>query len=196
MFIQVIQGEIKDLEAAQATMSRWREELEPGASGWLGGTYGVTDDGQLVAVVRFESEEAARRNSDRPEQAAWWSDMAAHFVGDVTFRDYSDVVVLGDGGSDDAGFVQVIQGRVAHVDRMRGLLDDADRGLRESRPDVLGATIGIAPDGQFTQTVAFRSEAEAREGETKPMPAEARAFMEELTDVSYIDLRSPWFETP
>lgn len=46
----------------------WREKLAPGAEGWLGGTYGVTDDGEFVAVVRFESREAATKNSARPEQ--------------------------------------------------------------------------------------------------------------------------------
>ena len=53
------------------------EELSPGAEGWLGGTYGMTDDGQFVGVVRFESREAAARNSLRPEQTAWWRRSAA-----------------------------------------------------------------------------------------------------------------------
>ena len=126
MFIQVMQGEIKDVEAARATMDRWRTELEPGADGWIGGTFGVSDDGQMVAVVRFASEEAARRNSDRPEQGAWWSDMSAHFVGDVTFHDYAQVITLLDGGSDDAGFVQIIQGR---VDRPELLTEMVEVGI-------------------------------------------------------------------
>ena len=37
----------------------------------------MTADGRMVALVRFDSEEAARRNSDRPEQGAWWEGMAA-----------------------------------------------------------------------------------------------------------------------
>ena len=84
MFIQVMQGEIKDIEGSpRSTMDRWREEVGPAAEGYIGGTFGVADDGQLVVVVRFDSEEAARRNSDRPEQGAWWSDISAHFAGDV-----------------------------------------------------------------------------------------------------------------
>jgi hypothetical protein len=195
MFIQVMQGEIKDLEAARTVMDRWGEELAPGADGWLGGTYGQADDGQFIAVVRFESEEAARRNSDRPEQGAWWGDMAAHFVGDVTFHDYPEVVVMGPGGSDDAGFVQVIQGYMDHPDQARAFAEASEAMLAETRPDILGATIGIAADGHFTQTVAFRSEAEAREGEMAAMPIEARRFMEELRDLTFIDLRNPWFES-
>ena len=68
MFIQVIQGMCTDESMLRQHMDRWREELAPGAQGWLGGTYGMTDDGQFVAVVRFESREAAARNSLRPEQ--------------------------------------------------------------------------------------------------------------------------------
>ena len=195
MFIQVMQGEIKDVEAARATMDRWRTELEPGAEGWVGGTFGVSDDGQLVAVVRFASEEAARRNSDRPEQGAWWSDMSAHFVGDVEFHDYADVITLLDGGSDDAGFVQIIQGRIAHPARLREMADVVAQSLTASRPDVIGATIGVAPDGQFTQTVAFASEAAARAGEGSELSPAAEELMSELQDLTFIDLRSPWFET-
>lgn len=72
MFVQVIQGPVSDVEAVRATVDRGLREPEPGAEGWLGCTYGVTDDGTLIAVVRFESAEAAQRNAARPEQQAWW----------------------------------------------------------------------------------------------------------------------------
>ena len=55
MFIQVIQGMCTDEATLRQHMDRWREELDPGAEGWLGGTYGMTDDDQFVGVVRFES---------------------------------------------------------------------------------------------------------------------------------------------
>ena len=68
MFIQVIQGRCTDADALHRQMDRWREELEPSATGWLGGTYGVTDDGEFVGVVRFDSRASAEANSMRPEQ--------------------------------------------------------------------------------------------------------------------------------
>ena len=196
MFIQVMQGEIKDLEGARETMNRWREELEAGAEGWIGGTFGVSDDGQLVAVVRFESEEAARRNSERPEQGAWWSDMSAHFIGDVAFHDYSEVVTLLDGGSDDAGFVQIIQGRIANPARFREMADVARRhasGLR--------APTSSARRSAWRRTVSSprpwpspRSRPPAR-ARCSAMPDEAREFMAELQDLTFIDLKDPWFES-
>src|SRR4051794_39903551 len=68
MFIQVIQGQCRNADLLHQLSDEWRDTLGSSASGWLGGTYGVTDDGQFVAVVRFESREAAAANSERPEQ--------------------------------------------------------------------------------------------------------------------------------
>lgn len=71
----------------------------------------MTEDGRFVALARFESEEAARRDSDRPDQHQWWVQTSKLFAGDVTFRDSSDVDVDVYGNPDEAGFIQVMQGR-------------------------------------------------------------------------------------
>lgn len=197
MFIQIMQGTCHDADALRRQTQMWREELAPKASGWLGGTYGVTDDNRFIGVVRFESKEAAARNSARPEQGAWWAVTEKCFEGDVTFQDCDDVIVFLDGGSDEAGFVQVMQGRVTDPERYRKFLERPADMLREARPEMLGGTVAIGPDGRFTSTVGFRSEAAAREGESKEMPAEMRETFEDwmslLQDVTYLDLRRPWF---
>ena len=197
MFVQVMQGKVRDAEAARATMDRWLTELEPGAQGWLGGTFGVTDDQQLVAVVRFASEEAARRNSDRPEQSAWWDQMSRHFDGPITFHDCGDVSLLVGGGSDDAGFVQVIQGRVRDLDRAHTLLEESGSLISKYRPDVLGATIAIDADGYLTETVFFTSEEAARRAEHQELPAEVQAVVDEemalIEEPQFLDLHHPWF---
>ena len=72
MFVQVIQGKVSDAAQVRAHLDKWVAEVAPGAIGWLGSTGGVTEDGNLIALVRFESEEAAQQNSDRPEQGEWW----------------------------------------------------------------------------------------------------------------------------
>ena len=69
MFIQIIQGKCTRQNECREMLERWQRESGPGA-GWLGGTYGFTEDDQLLAVVRFESREAAEANSSRPEQGA------------------------------------------------------------------------------------------------------------------------------
>ena len=197
MFIQVIQGICGDAGALRRQTEAWRDELAPQAAGWLGGTYGVTDLHQFIAVVRFESREAAARSSARPEQGAWWSVAEKYFEGEVTFHDYDEVWPFLDGGSDDAGFVQVIQGRVTDVEQARTFMDRPMDELREARPEVFGGTFALQHDGHFTQTIAFHSEEAARKGERQEMPEEARKAWEEdmalMKDLTYLDLRHPWF---
>jgi hypothetical protein len=200
MFVQVIQGPVSDVEAVRATVDRGLREPEPGAEGWLGCTYGVTDDGMLIAVVRFESAEAAQRNAARPEQQAWWQQMESHFTGPVVVRDCPDVMVLGRGGSDEAKFVQVIQGRVRDRERARALAEQANQSaglISALRPDFIGATRAIDGEGYLTETMAFTCEADAREGERKEPPPELKQLVDDemsmLEDTRFLDLRQPWF---
>jgi len=197
VFIQIIQGNCRDADALHRQIDMWREEMGPKAEGWLGGTYGVTDDNRFIGVVRFESKEAAARNSTRPEQGEWWAETEKCFDGDVTFHDCDEVMMMLDGGSDDAGFVQVIQGRVADPERFRRFMNQPMDTLRENRPELIGGSIAMEPDGWFTETIAFRSEEAAREGEAKEMPEDVRQAWEQemaqMQDVTYLDLRHPWF---
>jgi hypothetical protein len=197
MFIQVIQGRCSDADRLKKQLERWEQELAPGADGWLGSTGGVTDDGTAVAVVRFESREAADRNSARAEQDAWWRETEGCYDGDVTFRDYDDAITWLGGGSDDAGFVQVMRGTVADAAGFRAFSNQPMEGLSQMRPEIIGGTTAIADDGDFTQTIYFTSEAEAREGEQKEMPAEVgdefQKVMGDMSAITYLDLRNPWF---
>jgi hypothetical protein len=105
----------------------------PGTSGWLGSTAGVTSDGKFVATARFESPDAAQRNSDRPEQDQWWAKTSKLISGEPTFQDSTDVVVDVIGDPDSAGFVQVMQGRGTDPDRARELMgEDSRSGPRSS----------------------------------------------------------------
>ena len=197
MFIQVIQGRCSDETTLRRQLDRWTQELAPGAQGWLGGTYGITDDQQFVGIVRFESREAAARNSLRPEQGAWWEGTSRCFDGEVTFHDCDDAIIMLEGGADDAGFVQVIQGRLDDPTHFRDVMSQPMDMLHEARPEIIGGTIAIDDDGWFTETMAFRSEAEARAGEAKPMPDDLseqwNREMERVHDLRFMDLHRPWF---
>ena len=91
VFAQIIRGKVSDPTAVEGTFNRWSKELAPGAKGWLGTTGGVTDDGQLFIMVRFESEEAARANSERPEQDQFWSETSKQFDGEADLPGQHDV---------------------------------------------------------------------------------------------------------
>ncbi|WP_113703780.1 hypothetical protein [Nonomuraea lactucae] len=197
MFIQVIQGQVSDRGESKEALDRWARELAPGSYGWLGTTAGVTEDGTFVAVARFESREAARRNSDRPEQTQWWMETAKLFAGEVAFHDSDQVHQYLRGGSDSARFVQVIQGRIRDAGRMRDLIRRTEQELGAFRPDLIGGLAAVHDDGGYTETVYFSSEEEAREGEGRELPPGLREAFEELVGLfegepRYLDLRDPW----
>jgi hypothetical protein len=195
VFIQIIQGKCTRHDELRAMAQAWRTEVGGGAVGWLGGTYGFTDDDMFVGVVRFDSRESAMANSARPEQTAWAEQMMALMDGPVEFHDCDDVMLFLDGGSDDAGFVQIIRGRVDDVDRLKAMLADTDM-LHEMRPDIVGGTLAIEADGTFTETIAFRDEASARQGEMMEVPEPVRSDLEyAMRGASFFDLHHPWFET-
>ncbi|HET6562866.1 MAG TPA: hypothetical protein VFG72_13405 [Marmoricola sp.] len=194
MFIQIIQGRCTREEELRAHLERWREEHGPQAEGWLGGTYGFTDDHEFLGIVRFESREAAMANSGRDDQTAWAREMMSLMDGPVEFHDCDDVTLMMDGGSDDAGFVQVIRGRVDDVERAKAMMSQDATSLHELRPDILGASLAVEDDGSFTETVFFTDEASARTGEQQEPPAEIREGLETMmAGATFYDLHRPWF---
>lgn len=200
MFIQVIQARTDDPAGLRRQLDRWRDELAAGATGWLGSTVGVTADGEVIGFARFESEEAARANSDRPEQGQWWAETEKFLSGPATFHDTTEVDVYGRGGSDDAGFVQAMQGRITDLERARQIDAEAAKVLPEARPDLLGTTRARYGDGEFTDLAYFTSEAEARAGEAKELPEEFAGVFGEWQEVvqieRFLDLTDPWTYSP
>lgn len=201
MFVQVIRGQVSDREHVRTAMEQWVRDLAPGASGWLGSTVGVADDGRFVAFARFESAEAARHNSSRPEQDAWWSDLSKALTGEVTFVDSEDVVAEVVGDPDRAGFVQVMSGRATDPRRVREIMEATSGQVRSFRPEILGSLYVQQDTGDFTMAIYFTSEREAREGERKEPPPEVAAQMEELNSLAagpleFLDLKDPWLHSP
>jgi len=199
MFIQTIQGHTSNAGELKDCLDQWMHDLEPGAPGWLGTTAGITSDGTFVALARFESQQAARHNSERPEQHQWWMETSKLFSGEVAFHDCQDVDQFGRGGSDDAGFVQVIEAKVRDVARMRELGRRMEaEGMADLRPDVIGGLVALHGDGGYTMAIYFTSEKAAREGERREPPAHLRDIMTEQQSLhegppTFMDLSEPWF---
>lgn len=201
MFVQVIEGPVSDAGGAHAALDRWVHDLGPEAPGWLGSTAGVTDDGQFVAIARFESEEQARRNSERPEQDKWWSETSKLFTEEPTFRDSTHVTPDVVGNPDDAGFVQVMQGRGGDPERARELMAQDSDKWADFRPDILGSVAVEHEGGAWTMVLYFTSEDDAREGEKKEPPPELKAQMDEMNSLNegmpeFRDLKQPWLYSP
>ena len=196
MFIQMVQGRCSRQDDMRDLVDDWCGAMTA-QPGWLGGTYGFTDDDRFVGVVRFDSTAACREAANTQDAAIWWAAAEELFDGSYEIHESEDVSIMLEGGSDDAGFVQVMRGRVTDQDRFRRFMTDAEMTnmLHEARPDVIGSTLAMEPDGSFIETIAFTDEASARQGE-KEMPAEMEEdFQSAMTDVEYIDLHHPWFAT-
>jgi len=193
MFVQVIEGKAKDPDLLQRQGERWRKELQPGAKGYLGHTGGITADGIAIDVVRFESEADARANSERPEQGAWWNETAKAYDGDPSFSESSDTELLFDGGSNDAGFVQVMKGKAKDAAAFRKWGKEHEGDLKKLRPDLIGGLDIYQPDGSFVSVAYFTSEAEARKNEQKmgddPMMGEYMSHM--AGDMQFLDITDP-----
>jgi hypothetical protein len=201
MFVQVIEGRVTDADRLHAAFDRWERELADGAIGWLGASEGVTDDGRFIAMVRFESEAAARHNSQRPEQDQWWREVSALFAEPVTFHDSSDVMEDIVGDPDRAGFMQIMQGRGSDPRRARELMTQDSGEWSKFRPEVLGSVAAQYDDGAYTMAMYFTSEAEARAGEKKEPPPKLKAQMDEMNaltvgETEFFDIRHPWLYSP
>lgn len=201
MFVQVIRGKASDPSDVRSALESWGRDLAPTASGWLGSTVGVTDDGTMVAVARFDTEESGRRNAERPEHGRWWTELTEQLEGGATVDDSTDVNDYVAGDLTTAGFVQVMQGRVTDLERALTLMQQRPDNLHEIRPDILGLLSIGHTDGRWTSVAYFTSEAEARRHESQEPPPDFVAMMDELMSISvgeptYDDLRQVWFVTP
>ena len=199
MFVQVIEGKTSNPEGLRAQFDKWVAELQPGAKGYEGTTAGVAADGRVVAFARFEYEAAARANSERPEQGAWWAETEKLLDGPAQFSESSDVTTFLAGGSDDAGFVQVM--KVAGVDRAK--VEEGDKQFEplaaKLRPDLIGGLrVWTGPDSMIEANY-FTSEAEAREGEKTPPPPEAAEgfaeFMAMMSKAEFVDFSDPYLHS-
>lgn len=199
MFVQVIEGKVRDEAAMHERLKIWERDLRPGAVGYLGSTGGCTSTGDCILIARFESREAAMRNSERPEQAAWWEETERCFDGPVTFHDTEDVHLMMHGNPDEAQFVQAMDGHTTDRDRAIAFEREFDAMLAEVRPELLGSITAFYDGDAFTEIAYFTSEDDARRGERREATGEAAAMLTEwhrLMKIDrYSDIEEPWLTT-
>ena len=199
MFIQVMQGRVKDAAGVRREFDRWGDQLGAVATGWLGLTAGITDGGELVAVFRFDNEASAAANDERPAVAGWRAAVEKRLAGPPRLHRCPIVRVVKGGSSDQAGFVRVLQGKVIDARRLAALQSEVEQGLQDEA-HVLGVTVADHGEGGwFTEVTFFTSERAVRAAEREMPVAKAvqlgmvRSYMESL-DLS--ELRTPWLQSP
>ena len=200
MFLRILRGQAYDGAVTLAELARWREQLRAGALGWRRLTAGVGDGGELVLALRYDTEAAARRDRDRPELAAWQASAERHLAGPCHWYDCPVVHTMKGGDAGEAGFVRVVQGRLADPVRLAAMRAEVERTLRDRAPHVLGVTVAEHADGTgFTELTYLTSEREARAAD-RQMPVEmavqlgtVRSYVEGLEEV---ELRAPVLASP
>ena len=123
MFIEVVEGRAHD---AAATRDEWLEiqaVLESVAIGLLGVTAGASADSHFVALLGFETEEAARITMDSGRERGFW-DRLGRVVERLTFRECRNVRAFFTGDARN----------VESVDLTRGVVSDLRGNQRDVRP--------------------------------------------------------------
>ena len=198
--MQMVTGPCSREDDMRAVADGWCADMMK-HEGWLGGTYGFNDDGDFLGVVRFDSMQAYDACCATAEAGAHWAAALECFDSAPEIHQSEDVSIMLNDSSDGAGFVQVIRGRTPDPARLRMMFEDQEMTsmLHRARPDLLGSTMLIEPDGSFTETVCFTSEEEARAGESQDVPpemaSEMSSWQEAMTDLHYDDLHKPWFHS-
>ena len=193
MFVQIVKGKTSNPEAMTALGEKWQKELRPGATGFVGSTVGASADGTFLAAIQFTDDVAAKANSDRPEQDAFFKEMSQYIDGEPSFSESSDTSLLFDGPTEKATFVQVMEATVTDRAKAEAMENDEmlDQ-LRKARPDLLGGLRVWLDGGKSIELAYFTSEAEARKGESAdefgPSQEEFAALYENMT---YLDLPNP-----
>lgn len=199
MFVQFIWGKVKDREAVTSLVKEWDTTIRPAAGdGFLGSTWGITEDDMMFVAVRFADEDAKNKLSDSPEQDAWYRRLVeTGLEGEPKFAETGEVEIMGDGGSNDAGFVQVISGQ----------FNDKDKWLEVNRkftaldqpPHILGGYDGLLENNRFVSVIYFTNEADARKAEAEGMPDDMEPLMDEWRSTMsgephFTDLKQPRFQ--
>jgi hypothetical protein len=200
VFIRILRGQAVDGAATLAEIDRWRHQLGAGVLGWQRLTAGVGDGGELILALRYDTEAAARRDRDRPELAAWQSAAERHLAGPGSWYDCPVVHTMKAGDTGEAGFLRVVQGRLADPVRLAAMRAEVERTLRDHAPHVLGVTVAEHADGTgFTELTYLTSERETRAAD-RQMPVEmavqlgtVRSYVEALEEV---ELRKPLLANP
>ena len=193
MHVRVIRADVADVDGLRAHLERGEGQLTAEAVGFLGSTAGITAQGEFVALARFDSGAAAIANRARLEEGEWWKELRSYLDTEPVVKDTERVSVLM-AGSDDAGFVQIMEG-TGDPDALAALDEQFVAIAPTYRPDIMGGYRAYFDDGTWADVTYFTSEAAARAGESREMPPEIAKLFEEFGRVAgitaYHDLHAP-----
>lgn len=200
MIVRCVRGRVRDADAVAEAIEEWNLKLAPKCLGFLGGTWGIGDDGQLHAYHRFSTRDDMEELIRDHERLDWY---ANKFLPSMELEPQvnhaEDVIVWNGGGCDSAKFVQIIYGRTTDIEGHKELIHKLAM-LQIHRPDIIGGYTMFHDQGRFEEVVYFKDAEAAREGEAKAPDGEHAHLIEEwqrfATDIEFVDLNEPHLITP
>jgi hypothetical protein len=156
MFVLKVEARTTQPDALRKHVLTWPADVGKSATGWLGNTAGVSDDGHFILLMRFVSEEAAWITSDLDESGRWWQRCARHLDTKPVFTGSTKVRGILGGGSDDAAVVRITRGR-ATEDRLRDSLRELETIALNERAVVIGGIVAWHDEDRFTEALYLKS---------------------------------------
>jgi len=76
-------------DATIEQFNRWEREQKPKAAGFIRSILVANNNNpdEIMAAVRWDNTENYMKNSDRPEQGAWFQELRANFAADPEWFD-------------------------------------------------------------------------------------------------------------
>ena len=93
MFIQMVQGPCSHQDDMRMLVDDWCGDMAD-QPGWLGGTYGFSDDDRFVGVVRWDSKAACDAYCAREGSAWWWAGACEVMEGMPEIHQSEDVSMM------------------------------------------------------------------------------------------------------
>ena len=197
MFVLTVAAHTSAADALRRHVLTWPAEVGTAATGWLGSTAGVSDDGAFLLLLRFESEEASLITSGLPSYTDWWQMCRRHLDTKPSFTPSTAVTGILAGGSDSAAAVRITQGR-ATPSRLEDIVRRLEVVPASQRDDVIGGLVAWHDGGQFTEALYLRAPPTARllAATSTPLGRFARDHDAAIRGARITDLREPWLTSP
>ncbi len=188
MFLELVQGRAVSEAALRSAWEQVLATIAEEATGWIGATSGAAAHGGFVAILGFESEEAARISMGRLDESATWNPLEP-LLADLRFRELPHVRAFGVAGLGDADLVEVTQGSANDVGRLLSVVEGSARAVLADEAPFLG-TLVAWDDSAFAVNVLYRR---ASEGVVASTPDPVRQDAPILLDQSVqLDVVDPW----
>lgn len=187
MFVELVQGRAIDPTGLHQAWDQALVGIGAEAAGWLGATSGVSAAGGFMAILGFESEEAARITMDRLDRRAAW-DRLAPLAADLTFRECPNVRAFGLRDPRYADLVQVTQGPANDIGRVVSVFEKSSRAGTADET-VIGGLL-CWDDAGFATSALYRRSPEAGAASAPDTLREDAPAL--IHQPARLDLAGPW----